>query len=396
VPPATVDQAVADVRVIARRVNANLHELDDDPRVTLVRHSPLTGETARRWRDATMVILDLWERATHLTALVERAEWLSRRARRSKGEDDELRRLLHGPAIELVARDEVPIERRGLLESARVRSSLTWEEFAARMDEEYRGVVDLVVEISTAWEQMVRVRGLRPILDECRLLTAHLGDHADPRDLDPIADLDARLGQLIVRLAEDPLGVPGGQPDELVADVQRLFDDLHTALTLGDDLADRLDDMGTIGSMLAARVDEASRARSHARSRIARLELPEVPDTEEFVTRLDELRTSGDTTRPRELAAALAKWRDDVEAVRQVLDAIIDAAHRAIAERDELRGLLAASGAMAAGLGRAEHPDVLATHEAAHDELYNAPCDLERARALVLAAHSAARQEERS
>ena len=81
-------------------------------------------------------------------------------------------------------------------------------------------------------------------------------------------------------------------------------------------------------------------------------------------------------------AGELDRWR---RAHRWLADArlVATANGKAVARRNELRGLLQAFRAKSAAMGRAEDPELIGLHQSAEQALHVAPCDLPRAEALV-------------
>jgi hypothetical protein len=82
---------------------------------------------------------------------------------------------------------------------------------------------------------------------------------------------------------------------------------------------------------------------------------------------------------------ALDHYRTRLETVAAALKMAGSAYSTALAERDDLRGLLKAYAAKAAATGRSGDPVVAAAYDRAHDVLWTAPCDIPQARALVAA-----------
>ena len=82
-------------------------------------------------------------------------------------------------------------------------------------------------------------------------------------------------------------------------------------------------------------------------------------------------------------ADELDRWRRIAD--RWLADArlVATANGKAVARRNELRGLLQAFRAKSLAMGRAEDPELVGLHQSAEQALYVAPCDLPRAEALV-------------
>jgi hypothetical protein len=130
--------------------------------------------------------------------------------------------------------------------------------------------------------------------------------------------------------------------------------------------------------------EDAVAARQQAAAKIAAGALPPEPaglaDLSARLAGLGPLLASGRWTRlasqldllDRELATATASFK---EAER--------AAVAAMAQRDELRGLLGAYKAKAARLGAVEDPGLAERYDRARDLLWTAPCDLAAAEAAV-------------
>lgn len=137
-----------------------------------------------------------------------------------------------------------------------------------------------------------------------------------------------------------------------------------------------------ISAASAARQDAAA-AQERAAARItgaAPQPLPDLARLAGALTALSDLQAAGRWTR---LAADLdAAEKDTAAATQRCLDAERAAAAQ-LDRRDELRGLLDAYKAKAAGLGAAENADLEAAYGRARDVLWTAPCDLAAAAAAV-------------
>jgi hypothetical protein len=262
----------------------------------------------------------------------------------------------------------------------------------------FAAVTEVVAAAEQVWTEVAgRLDAAGAELARVTSLAATLGDEALTGDL---AAVQSKLARLRDTLNSDPLALwlgrsgprrsaQGTAVDTSGAD--RLQQEIAAAATRVDELVRLRDDArqriaGVTAAAATARSarEDAVAAWRQAAAKIAAGALPPEPaglaDLSARLAGLDPLLASGRLTRlaseldllDRELATATAAFK---EAERAVV--------AAMANRDELRGLLGAYKAKAARLGGAEDPGLAERYDQARDLLWTAPCDLAAAEAAV-------------
>ena len=394
----TRDQAGAAVKAaVAERdaIQANLLELDSSFGKQLLAGAELTGDTKRRWDATAAMLATLWQVYSAYTAVVDQAAEAAARHLGTR-ELAALSALLTGRSVQL-ASGPAPLAGRDLADSG--REDLTLATAVARMRGAFGTVTEVVAAAEQVWTEVAgRLDAAGAELARVTSLAATLGDEALTGNL---AALQGKLARLRDTLNSDPLALWLGHSGPSRAGQGRTAVDTSGADRLHEEVA-----------AAAARVDELVRVRDSARQRIAGVTaaaattrsaredavaawqqaaakiaagaLPPEPaglaDLSARLAGLGPLLASGRWTRlaseldllDRELATATASFK---EAER--------AAVAAMAQRDELRGLLGAYKAKAARLGAVEDPGLAERYDRARDLLWTAPCDLAAAEAAV-------------
>jgi hypothetical protein len=400
VPMLTRDQAGAAVKAaVAERdaIQANLLELDSSFGKQLLAGAELTGDTKRRWDATAATLATLWQVYSAYSAVVDQAAEAAARHLGTR-ELAALTTLLTGRSVQL-ASGPAPLAGRDLADSG--REDLTLATAVARMRGAFAAVTEVVVAAEQVWTEVAgRLDAAGAELARVTSLAETLGDEAPTGDL---AAVQGKLARLRDTLNSDPLAlwlgrsVPrrsehgGTAVDTSGAD--RLQQEIAAAATRVDELVRlREDARQRIAGLTAAAAtarsarEDAVAAWRQAAAKIAAGALPPEPaglaDLSARLAGLDPLLASGRLTRlasaldllDRELATATAAFK---EAERAVV--------AAMANRDELRGLLGAYKAKAARLGGAEDPGLAERYDQARNLLWTAPCDLAAAEAAVAA-----------
>ena len=208
---------------------------------------------------------------------------------------------------------------------------------------------------------------------------------------DALTAAETSLAELRDTLNTDPLALwQHGQTD--TGRLDRLRERVKAAAVRAAELARLRDGAGrriaaltaAISAATAARQDAAA-AQDRAAARIAdpgTQPLPDLVRLTKVVAAATDLQAAGRWTR---LATELDAAEKDIAAATERCRAAERAAAAQVDRRDELRGLLDAYKAKAAGLGGAENAELEAAYGQARDVLWTAPCDLAVAAAAVTA-----------
>ncbi len=400
VPMLTRDQAGAAVKaaVVERdAIQANLLELDSSFGKQLLAGAELTGDTKRRWDATAATLATLWQVYSAYSAVVDQAAEAAAR-RLGTRELAALTGLLTGRSVQL-ASGPAPLAGRDLADSG--REDLTMATAVARMRGAFAAVTEVVAAAEQVWTEVAgRLDAAGAELARVTSLAATLGDEALTGDL---AAVQSKLARLRDTLNSDPLALWLGRSEPRRSEqggtavdtsgADRLQQEIAAAATrvdelvrLRDDARQRIAGVTAAAATAHAAREDAVAAWRQAAAKIAAGALPPEPaalaDLSARLAGLDPLLASGRLTRlaseldllGRELDTATAAFK---EAERAVV--------AAMANRDELRGLLGAYKAKAARLGGAEDPGLAERYDQARDLLWTAPCDLAAAAAAVAA-----------
>jgi hypothetical protein len=245
-----------------------------------------------------------------------------------------------------------------------------------------------VRDVEDVWGRVV------PKLDAARRALEPLRARAEAIDLvgepalDSAADLVARTEQ---RLGDDPLGLTAVELEALyaattlasqrVAELERMHlaldDDVRRGTELLTELAQKCNDVRAGYARVLEKVARPSGVADLGPGDLDAFRALRA----EAATALAREEPSGVHWRARR--AVLDAWLARAVALGTRLDALIEANAAPLRRRDELRGLLVALEAKAAGRARIERPGTVERLRAAHAELGGAPCDLDRAASLL-------------
>jgi hypothetical protein len=370
---AAIDRELTRYRAAADAVSANLLELDADPNPQLLDTAPLTGVTGAAWADARDALTSVWDWFARLTGFLDRAGELrvSPRTRLAPGRQRELAAFLTGPSIE-VARSDVPLLDRDLLQPRQATNRCTADELLAAMTDAFARARDVVARVATAWDDFVP-----------RLTTAR-GRLVDLPASDAQAAVRAHLDALSDALVADPLAVAVDDVAGVEADIDLLVRSARERDDLRREVQARLTDARTRVDDLAGRADTARRAWEATRAKIAEPQVPAPPVTDPSLAgAIAAIADRADAGHWVEASGELDAVVADLDALTARLETSTAESRAALAQRDHLRGRLDAYRAKAHGLGLDEDDDVTAAYERAQGALYVAPADLTEASALV-------------
>jgi hypothetical protein len=374
-------------------IQANLLDLDGSFGKRLLAGASLTGETRRRWDDASAELARLWELFTAYSAIVDDAAGLLSLVRRSSSPElTQITALLTGPSVQLT-RAPAPLDRRDLTD--RGRSALTLAVAVREMKRAFASVAEVVTCAENVWNEIsAGLDGVGAALAQARRQAATMvggepggqglgGDGLGDGLGAALAQAEANLGRLRGVVNSDPLALwQRGQVDTAV--LERLREEAAATAGQVAGLARLRDDAqrriaavtSAVAAVRAAGLD-AMTARDRAAARISAAALPAPPppldDLAGRVAGLAGLAAAGRWSR---LGAELDLIEKQVAtADRQCREAERES-EALLRRRDELRGLLDAYQAKAARLGAAEDEDLTMRHNRAHAALWTAPCDL--------------------
>jgi hypothetical protein len=339
---AATDPTLDAWRAQVAALGGRLVDLESDTTVAVARSGVLTGGSATLWAETDAGIASAWEAFRTVDELLDRAAKDPRHAHD----------LLTAANVPAPPGQAAPVDATTAVRAA-VASVERAEEVARRL--------------AAAWGDFAA--RIRTSSDAAKAA----GDAATVRSADAVAAL----------LASDPLAVTE-------ADVAAV--EASAAASAGRRRADqaavgRFDvDMIRARTLLAALTTDTETAATelaHASSRIVGVQptapVADLPGLGAWLDRIADAAV-GDKAAA---AGALQGWFAAAEARRAELDAALTPARTGMRRRDDGRGLWTALRAKAAGRKLDEQPDVVAALDAAHNELWQAPCDLAKAEASL-------------
>ena len=364
--PGAASVMLADLRAGVSRVADVLLALESSAELALLRDAAaLRGRSAEFAAQAVAAADSLWPRYPLLTAAVAAVEEALDRG--------DLRRAdaLLGPAA-------ITLEGGSTTSASALLASL--ERDAAEAG-------DAVQQVAAAWrEAMPRLDAAR---DEVERLTAAAERLGLAGDAD-LATAQQIIEHLTSTIAVDPLAVDPSPAEAAVTRAATRIDGLaRQRLGLPDRLAaaDRQLEAIRVAIADAHVLLHRSLDRIVAPQGLLDPPDPTVVDGDErslgpWLRRLHALAAAGDW---RAATAGLDQWERVADGWQANADAAVVANRAPVRRRDELRGLMEAYRAKAAGIGRAEDLTLTEPNRAAREALQRHPCDLDDAAALVAA-----------
>jgi hypothetical protein len=382
-----IDETLGRLGDAVKVMTANLVDLEATAARQTLDTTTFTGATAIRAEQALATLSWLWSQFIRIKEVVEEAEKLRGSRRRLDGPHlDELEHLVLGPSV-AVPPLVVPLADRGLLTPGETPAATSATELLADMATAFEAVRSDILAIGGAWAD--GISRLEVMTSALRALTAAA------TGLDAGDDPDLAAGDALVRRAALVFGTdPLSQTAAL--------DEAEGALALAEE---RVAELSGWRAALPARLDAARRsldevaalvarggsAAAEAREKIvdpAGLLPPLGPEPLDDAERglrpwLQRLTAVADQGSWREANLGLVEWEAVASATHDAAEVVANANSRPLQVRAELRGRLDALSARAARLGLAEDPVLGAVRVQAREVLFSAPCDLERAAALV-------------
>jgi len=363
------------------QIQANLLELDASFGKRLLEGPSLTGTTKVRWQSASADLEDVWAIFPSYAQVVQRVgEMLDRNRFPSAALLSEVSQLLTGPAVHLTGR-QVPLAERILTASAQPEERVTLATAVQRMTAAFGRVTEVVGAAERVWnEASERLDHIESVLSPALRQAEGVADDAV---LNALAAADTELRRLRRVVSDDPLSLWHGDGVDTTA-LEQLERQARAAVSRAAEVAQLMQDADRRIAETAARVatamaceSDAAQTIAEAVQKIAASKLPASPPaTTQLTSRLaglDAIKAAGRWRRMAaeleaidgEAAAAAARWQEAGRAAQALLN-----------QRSELRGLLDAYRAKAAGLGAAESIELAALYQRARDLLRAAPCDL--------------------
>jgi hypothetical protein len=369
-------------------VELNLVDLENDPTYALVKAASFRGATAQKVDDALRGLAEIWQQASIYRKAVTAA-----RAQRDDLGMFPANRLpaldytLRGPSILLTATD-VPVLQRSLTGRARNQREISFEDLLAQMTATFASGRDAIAAVEAAWSGLLpRWSKLRARADRTLVQAGGLGLDHDAS----IVHVRSLLGNVGDHFNADPLGA-SQQVDALeqaLAPLERRVAALSTErATIQVRLRAANDNLHTLRAAIA----EGAHARQRTLELIscdpATLRYPvdasglDRPPNglASWLLRLVELTHEGQWD---DCSAGLDHWEKMLATWERAAAEVLAVNRAPLAQRDELRGLLEAVSAKAAHVGFAEEPVLSRLAHDARGVLYQAPCDITRAAALV-------------
>jgi hypothetical protein len=334
-------RSLSDLREAAGRISADLVDLELDSSRKLLEASPLEGQSAARWSEASDQLKELWRRQGLLEDLLRRSE-----QKHAPPQTEELQELL----------DDMP----------------------AMLDD----VTATVSEMVARWETLIpQLDAARKLYQETSVIAEELGQPDDYPELMAASD---QLNSLSRSVTRDPLSVAADDVDNLLGSLRRTRAELEGSAALKRSFETRILEARERLDQLKTWTAKATAARETLLVKIATPSCPPAPEEHEEL--------AAELSAVTELAGHGA-WRDARRALEALLArtaALIEEARQTSEEcrapieaRNQFRALLDAYQVKAMRLGLLEEPDVASIFREAHTELYTAPTDLAKAARLV-------------
>lgn len=388
-----VDREIARLEAERDSIAAGLMALEEHPGRRLLEGAALDGRTRERWDACRADIARLWDlHAAYGSVLDEARALRGRRLRPTRGELDELARLLTTASIRVPGRD-VTIIRRDLVGPGASSRTVTFDQLVAEMNTLWQRATRVVAAVDDVWSALLpRLDRVEALLAETDALFDRVGADALPAEAGAAREVRRRLGEARALVAADPLRlaadtggsvVAGVDLDDLERDLHDVRDRLRHVWQLRERYEERLGRVTAGVDALEADEAEGRRRRAHVAGRIAG-PVPEIPalaaPLRAGIDRVAVLRAREAWS---ELSTHLGALERDTAQAAERLRVACDDLDALMARRAELRGLLQAYRAMAGSRGRGEDEALEELHHRAYEVLWRAPCDLGLAADLV-------------
>jgi len=381
-----VDARIEQLSDQVERVGENLRDLDDYTARRLLGSSRLSGITARVWQEAEVDLAALWQ---EYVALVDHVAALTRlrghRPRPARHAQIQLESMLDGSTV-IVAGPPLDPMARSLVGAVAPSTAHHSDDLLRQMSATFDRIGGLVSRVDEVWSETIP-RGaaeLQALTDVAAAAAA-----AQVRVPNTAKRVRDQLETLVQLGRDDPLALDLTVAEKTITDAGAERNALIAAIQVrhnADDLAHTV----RVAIAEAGRAIEAAHTTIHAvapkiDSSIDSVELgPLIRELKVLIMDLDQImdRASSDWGSTGRRLAELEKRALGISSAASHTAATV---LKLLDTRDELRGRLTAFQAKAIGLGLAENIGLDQRFQAAVDELYSAPCSLERAEALVSA-----------
>lgn len=347
------DRALAELGAESDQLAEALVAMDGHPGHGLLKGADLTGETARRWAEASAAMTVLWEQFARHRDLVADAQAIRfRKARPGAEELAELDTALGGEVTELA-----PAMTKSLATVTEVLDAAekAWQDTAAGFDS-----LDAAVRAARGSAESLGV--------------------AEPR----LARLGTDLAAARQSALSDPLGADTRGPARLAGELAEIRGTLDELVDVRDRFADRQQELEAVVDRIAAVDAEVRTVQATVLEKIASPDLtPPGSAVGALRARLTELADLWQAGRWPALAQKMSTVDRDAHAALDEVRAQLAFATGLLDRRLELRGRLDAYRAKARQLGHVEDLELAGLHAKAYQLLYTIPCDLRAATVAV-------------
>jgi hypothetical protein len=375
-----IDRTLERLEGERERITQVLLELEAHQGYQMLKGTPLSGATERRWVDISGRMTTLWKLFdAHGKVLGEAEELRARHNKPGQVQLAELTRLLTGTSVE-VSSGEIPLEERTLL--GPTGEWLSLDGVVQRMKPIYEEAAGMVASVDEVWSALLtRLGEVEEAARAAQALHGCLGIR------EPEFDRVSRsLAGVRDAARSDPLSLSSGgkadtsRIDEIGRELATLRGRLEDAVRIRGEHDKRTRGIEATIALIEAAEHEAVQAQDRALAKIASPALPGLPAfsvaLRDRLAALEGLRAKGRwielATRAAELEQATANALDQARETTELITGLLD-------RRDELRGRLDAYKAKAGRLGLAEDTALTELHQRAQDLLWTSPCDLRRA-----------------
>jgi chromosome segregation ATPase len=390
--------AVAAASADRDTIQANLLELDGSFGKRLLAGATLTGRSREAWAQASAGLAALWETFTVYSAVIDRAAgFLAAPGRISPARLEEASGLLTGPSVRLT-RAVATLGQRELTSAG--QTSLTLAAAVQQMRRSFREVAAILTAAETVWNEVSD--GIRQVSTDIETANRQL-QGADEADLtSALAQAQTSVRELRELLNADPLALwIGGRVDSSRLDRLKQQASATAAQVSGfararDEAGQRLAEAASAVAAAQQAWQDATVARERAAVRVCVPDGSLLPDVGGLAARVEALRAMQAAGRWVRVASELDVIGTQVAAATRQCREAEQTAAGLVEQRNELRGLLDAYRAKAAGTGGAENIELDHRYQQAKELLWTAPCDLAAAGAAVTSYQQAVLQLRRS
>lgn len=359
-------------------IQANLLDLNDNFGRKILSGATLTGTSARQWEATSAALTTLWDNFAAYSAVIDRAQIiLYPPGRLAPARLEEASELLTGLSVKLV-RPILPLGQRDLTAGSELK--LTLLATVQAMKRLFTEVAAVLTAVERVWNEITDQ--LRPVSDRIARARQLAAVVADRELASALALAETTLRELRTSLSADPLslwtggGVDTSWVDRLKRQEAAVTSRVNDLSGLTTDADQRIAEVSDAVAAARQAWQDAMAARQRAAALVLVMHNEALPDVSGLAGRqraLADLRAAGRWTRleseldllGRQSATVLAQCRQAEQAAAGL-----------VGQRDELRGLLGAYRAKAAGLGAIENTDLDDRFRLARDLLWSAPCDL--------------------